>query len=480
VAKELGKANRGALWAIVAEGFFSRLSFGLITFALPLYAYEKFGLSFAEIGVLAAFNQIVAIGLKPFMGALADRIGLKRGLNIAIVLRSVVTLVLAFAAVPAQIFVARGIHGASISLRDPTIGALLAEHGGKKQVAQSFAWYQTAKTFAGNGSKTLSGILLGLTASNYSLVFLVAFALSLIPLAVVVFFVHETRAEQSVSAAEVAAPTPHTGINKKTIASFTSLGCMISGSAYLMNSLFPLFAVQYAGLTKAEAGFIYGVSPVMSLAGPGFGWLADNVSHKLVLSVRSVANVMSSIVYLLVPSLGGVIVGRATDDLGKAAFKPAWGSLLAQLSDLDKKRRGQLFGFISSGEDTGEALGPMVGGVLVSLGGFQLMLFARIVIAAVTEVYTVIVTHSLESHGRTRTGRETYRVSIAIPVRVVAGLLLSFGAGWAAGQVTSDHSQASAKEATPAEEEPRPAEGVRPRCSSDPTVAAIQKQLHEC
>jgi len=478
VAEQPDKGDRGALLAIVAEGFFSRLSFGLITFALPLYAREKFGLSLAEVGLLAAFNQIVAILLKPFMGALADRIGLKRGLNIAIGLRSVVTLVLAFAAVPAQIFVARGIHGTSISLRDPAVGALLAEHGGKKQVAQSFAWYQTAKTFAGNGSKTLSGILLGLTASNYTLVFLVAFALSLVPLFVVMLFVRETRAEQTVSAAEEAAPTPHQGISKQRIASFTSLGCLISGSAYMMNGLFPVFAVEYAGLTKTEAALIYGISPVMSLAGPGFGWLADNVSRKLVLSVRSVANILSSVVYLLVPSLGGVIVGRATDDLGKAAFKPAWGALLAQLSNLDKKRRGQLFGFISSGEDAGEALGPIVAGALATLGGFQLMLAARIVIAAVTEVYTVLVTHSLESHGRTRTGRETYRVSIAVPVRVVLGLLVSFGAGWAVGQVQSDHSQASAKETTPAE--PKPPEKATVRCSSDPTVAAIQKQLGEC
>ncbi len=47
MAERAGKADRGALLAIVAEGFFSRLSFGLVTFALPLYAFEEFGLSLA-------------------------------------------------------------------------------------------------------------------------------------------------------------------------------------------------------------------------------------------------------------------------------------------------------------------------------------------------------------------------------------------------------------------------------------------------
>ena len=47
MAERAGKADRGALLAIVAEGFFSRLSFGLLTFALPLYAVRELGMSLA-------------------------------------------------------------------------------------------------------------------------------------------------------------------------------------------------------------------------------------------------------------------------------------------------------------------------------------------------------------------------------------------------------------------------------------------------
>jgi MFS family permease len=237
----------------------------------------------------------------------------------------------------------------------------------------------------------------------------------------------------------------------------------------MMNGLFPVFAVEYAGLSPAEASLIYGVSPLMALAGPGFGWLSDNVSRKLVLSVRSVANIFSSIVYLLAPSLAGVAVGRALDDLGKAAFKPAWGALMAQLTDLDKKRRARLFGYMSSGEDAGEAAGPLLGGLLASAGGFPLLLGARIAIAAVTELYTVLVTHSLESHGRTVTGRETYRIRVAVPVRIALAILASFGAGWLVGEARGpDRSRAS------------PSSEPGQRCSDDPTVGAIQRQLDEC
>src|SRR3712207_8699104 len=69
----LPRSDRGALLAIVAEGFFSRLSFGLVTFALPLYARDKFGLSLAEVGVLASFNMIVAIRSEEHTSELQSR-----------------------------------------------------------------------------------------------------------------------------------------------------------------------------------------------------------------------------------------------------------------------------------------------------------------------------------------------------------------------------------------------------------------------
>ncbi len=111
------------------------------------------------------------------------------------------------------------------------------------------------------------------------------------------------------------------------------------------------------------------MSPIAALAGPGFGWLSDNVSRKLVLSVRSIANIVSSIVYLAGAELRAASRSAvALDDLGKAAFKPAWGALMAQLSEFDKKRRARLFGYMSSGEDAGEAAGPIVAGVIARPG----------------------------------------------------------------------------------------------------------------
>src|SRR5919197_6163815 len=179
-----------ALSAIVAEGFLSRLSFGLISFALPLYAYHL-GMKLSEIGILASINLIVALALKPVMGVLADRFGLKRSFSAATSLRSVVSLALAFVTAPWQLLAVRSVYGVSQSLRDPALNALLAEHGGQKRIAAAFGWYWTAKSVGGSLGSAVEGILLGPTASNYSLVFIVAFVLSILPVFIVGRFVEE-------------------------------------------------------------------------------------------------------------------------------------------------------------------------------------------------------------------------------------------------------------------------------------------------
>src|SRR5919198_4237386 len=92
-----------SLIAIVGEGLLSRLSFGLISFSLPLYA-RHLGLSIEEVGILAALNSAVAVGSKPLLGWTADRFGLKRTYLAAISLRSLVSLSLGFASVPWELF----------------------------------------------------------------------------------------------------------------------------------------------------------------------------------------------------------------------------------------------------------------------------------------------------------------------------------------------------------------------------------------
>jgi MFS family permease len=394
------------LLAIIGEGLFSRLSFGLISFTLPLYA-RHLGLSLTEIGILAALNSAVAVAAKPLLGWVADRVGLKRTFVTAIGLRSLVSLFLGFASAPWELFAIRSAHGLSMSLRDPSVNALLAEHGGEKSVASAFAWYQTARTVAGSVSRALAGILLTLTAANYPLMFFLAFALSVLPLVVVSRYVRDARQATSTSrnpkaAREPLAPQhPISAIaagSRPKVLPVVGLGFLIAATAEMLNGLFPVLATEYAGLSPAQAGIVYAVSTLVTVfAGPVFGWLSDNVSHRGVLMVRGLANTLSSLLYVVAPTFAGVGTAKTLDDIGKAAFRPAWGALMAHISSFDKRNRARTMSWMSMAEDAGGVVAPVLAGVLWSTWGIPALMAARIVLAIVTEVYAMSITRVAEA-----------------------------------------------------------------------------------
>ena len=175
---------------------------------------------------------------------------------------------------------------------------------------------------------------------------------------------------------------------------------MISGAGYMLSALFPVLAVEYAGLSVAQAGLLYSVSALFALAGPLFGWLSDNVSRRLVLQLRGVANVGSSLFFWLAPSFLGFAAGKAVDDLGKAAFRPAWGALMAEVSGYDRARRARAMGYMSAGEDAGEMVGPILAGFLWSTWGAPVLFAVRIGWALAAEIYTTAISGAL--HGRRR------------------------------------------------------------------------------
>ena len=283
----------------------------------------------------------------------------------------------------------------------PSASVLLAEHGGKKNVASAFAWFETARKIAGALGMFVTGILLTWTHSNYSFVFLLGFFLSVSPLLIVLFFV-KNRNHGEEEAGEAVTDTNLTSLPMRppgrfALLSYVGLGLLITGTGKMLSALFPVLATEYAGLTEAETGLVYLVSVIIAVvAGPVFGWLSDHVSHGLVLSMRSMANVASSSVYIVFPSFPGLLVGRPLDVMGKVAFSSAWGSLMARVSGHDRSRRGRIMSYMSMGEDFGGILGPVLAGFIWATWGVVTMLCVRIALAIFTELYSLRLTKKLK------------------------------------------------------------------------------------
>ena len=115
-----------AIVALTVEGFLSRLSFGLVNLAMPLYALQL-KIDIKVIGIITSVNIVIQLVLKPIMGAVTDRIGARRSLLWAICLRSTVPLAFVVATLPWQFFVIRLFYGFTQAWRDPALNSLIAD-----------------------------------------------------------------------------------------------------------------------------------------------------------------------------------------------------------------------------------------------------------------------------------------------------------------------------------------------------------------
>ena len=391
----LDKPPRSALLALAGEGFLSRLSSGVIGFALPLYAFEL-GLGFAEISVLISLNLIVGIALKPFAGPLVDRIGSRVSSTVALGVRSLLYLLFAVAGAPFALYVIQSARGVTKAVRDPALYTLLAITGGKKRVARTFGWYQAAKGSAGSLGHAVAGFVLAVSAGSFGWTFAAAAAIAFLPCVLLPLLIPASHEVPTVRARPVAptdsVPPPVRRRTLLDLAPFMGFGFLVSASSRMLRRMMPLLLVEYAGLAASEAGVLYVFAALIPLvAAPAFGWFYDRISPAVVLQARSVLNAASSLIYIVSPTLAGFAAGKLLDKSGTSAFGPAWGALMTQASAADPSRRASRMAMMTAAEDAGTVGGPILAGILWSAVGPVAMLSVRLGLSLASGVYTLFL-----------------------------------------------------------------------------------------
>jgi MFS family permease len=392
-----------ALATVVAEGLLGRLAFGIVSFAFPLYAYAL-GLTLAQIGFLVSLRTVVAMALKPVAGGLADRIGVRNVYMVGSVCRVVAAAALIVTGSYAGLLAVRLLQGASAAGRDVASLSVIARDA-KQRVGSVYSWYTTGKHVGGVAGAAIAGILITSSGSNYQLVFTVSLALSSLPMVAAWFGLREVP-DELIDDRELPAPAATVSGRWERLTSLwrelsgpATVAALVATSAYMVHGIFPILATQYAGLTEAQTGIIYSLSAAIFLfTGPTFGWLIDRYGTKVGIGWRSLANIGSSVLYLLAPGFLGLAVARSFDDSGKAAFRPAWAAQVARIAAADPSRRGQRLGTLDTSQNAGEVVGPLLAGVLWQTGGVVALFAVRIVIAIAAEIAAIRVFGELPVH----------------------------------------------------------------------------------
>ena len=162
---------------------------------------------------------------------------------------------------------------------------------------------------------------------------------------------------------------------------------------------FTILAVKL-DVTPGALGWIkiFSETLVPLLFGPFFGWLADRIGAGKVIALRSVANLLTSALFWIVPwfagsALLGVVMGiaRAVDEIGKAAFKPTWGAIAAKVSSYNLDSRSKTMGILEGGVDASDLAFPVIAGIMLQYLSLGPLMLVRALLAIVAEVYGFVL-----------------------------------------------------------------------------------------
>ena len=194
----------------------------------------------------------------------------------------------------------------------------------------------------------------------------------------------------------------------------------------MVNVAIPVIS-QDLGISGGQAGWIItGYSLVFATGIPIYGRISDFYSLRRTFSLALVVFAIGSLVCALAPSLAVLITGRALQAAGSAAIPAlAFGSV-AKI--FPPGSRGPAFGVLSSSVGVGAAAGPILGGIGVSLGGWQVLFLATLVLIAILLVAALFELPHTES----RAPEDGALRSLDLP----GGLLLASTAGLALFGIT--------------------------------------------
>lgn len=121
---------------------------------------------------------------------------------------------------------------------------------------------------------------------------------------------------------------------------------------------------------------------------PIFGTLADRIGARTVLIAGLLIFAAASAAYAVADDNAWLWAGRFGQGVGAAAFSPAASALVARLTP--SGAHGRAFGTYGSYKSIGYTSGPLLGGLIVTLGGMRTLFAVMAVLAVVVAVWAAI------------------------------------------------------------------------------------------
>jgi len=361
---------RAALIRLCAAGFVAYCSYAICrTPLLPLFAREL-GAGPALIGFVMGASTLTGIVVKLPAGALSDVFGRRRLLLAGAAVFATLPFTYLLASTVVALVLLRFVHGSATAIFGPVASASLSDIAPATKRGTWLSAYSTAQGAGQALGSVLAGYLIA--AGRFDLAFAVAGVMGIgVPV-----IVSGWRGNTEVR--------PHREPWQEFKRGVAEVGrdrlVLVTGGAQAaqfvlngtLNAFLPLYGREVLGLSVTQLGWLFGVQTLTTLAvRPAIGYLSDRLGRRWVIVTGLVACSAAVLLVSVATNMSEIVTAVLVYAAGVATTTAATS---AYITDMTRRARyGAAHGVFGTIYDIGDALGPIVAGVLVAVVGYTQM-----------------------------------------------------------------------------------------------------------
>ena len=374
--------DRSAIFnRLCAVGFLARASYALArTPVLALFA-ASLGAGPEAIGFCVASSTVTGIFFKMPAGVVSDILGKTRTLFIGLACFAFIPLAYLLVSTYQALVVVRFFHGFATAVYGPVSMAVIVSVAGDRR-GEMLSWFSSVTIIGNLLGAPLGGFLLTRLAGtgtpqllHFHLIYGVVAALGAASLAVALWALRGRVPESATPQGRTLAAVWQqfkTGLQEILLDRRVFLTSNLEGVQNLslgaLEAFLPIYAVQIAGLSAFQAGLLWGVQVVATIASkPVMGRLSDRYGRQPLLFWGMF---VCAVPFALVPwflDFAALLALASLFGLGEAVVTSSAAALVADFCRED--HLGSAMGAFGTIFDVGHAAGPLLAGLLIGFWG---------------------------------------------------------------------------------------------------------------
>jgi len=367
---EDGAAARHALIRLCAAGFVAYCSYAICrTPLLPLFAREL-GAGPSLIGLVMGASTLTGVVVKLPAGALSDIVGRRRLLLAGALVFATLPFTYLAASTLLVVILLRFAHGSATAIFGPVASASVSDIAPPGKRGTWLSTYSTAQGAGQAVGPVLAGYLVA--AGRFDLAFAAAGLIGIgVPMIVASGHGRSEVVSHRDPWQEFRRGIAEVGCDRLVLVTSAAQAAqfVLNGS---LNAFLPLYGREVLGLSVPQLGWLFGLQTLTTLAvRPAIGFVSDRAGRRWVIVTGLV--VCSAAVWLIsIAATASAVVTAVLVYAGGVATTTAATS--AYITDMTRRARyGAAHGVFGTIYDIGDALGPIVAGLLVAAVGYTRM-----------------------------------------------------------------------------------------------------------